>query len=172
MQRTGDHVMTKTKNVPAITEPAQGDLFGAVHVHAEKIVEANKRLPEAENFAELPTKDTAMQDQDTKKTARIRLLNDAFRTTFTNGKVMMTCGVDALSPDIKLAVMLKVRAFSDFTDDNDPYNEHDFGSFEVAGEKFFWKIDYYDDKMEYGSEDPSDSFKTTRVLTIMLAEEY
>jgi hypothetical protein len=43
---------TKSKNVPAITEPAQGDLFGA-HVHAEKIVEATKRLPEAENFAEL-----------------------------------------------------------------------------------------------------------------------
>jgi hypothetical protein len=27
---------------------------------------------------------------------------------------------------------------------NDPYGEHDFGSFELAGEKFFWKIDYYD----------------------------
>jgi Protein of unknown function (DUF3768) len=113
-----------------------------------------------------------MQDQNTKKTATIRLLNDSFRSTFRNGKVMMTCGVDALAPQTKATVMLKVQTFSDFTDDNDPYSEHDFGSFEVNGEKFFWKIDYYDDKMEYGSEDPSDIFKTTPVLTIMLAEEY
>jgi hypothetical protein len=85
---------------------------------------------------------------------------------------MMTCGVDALPPDAKLAAMLKVREFSDFSADNDPYGEHDFGSFEVGDDKFFWKIDYYDAHMEHGSEDPSDMFKTTRVLTIMLAEEY
>jgi Protein of unknown function (DUF3768) len=104
--------------------------------------------------------------------ARIRLLNDAFRTTFQNGKVMMTCGVDALSPEVKRIVICKVRTFSDFTNDNDPHAEHDFGNFEVACEKMFWKIDYYDENLEHGSEDPSDLFKTTRVLTIMLAEEY
>jgi hypothetical protein len=49
--------------------------------------------------------------------------------------------------------------------------QHDFGSFEMVGRKFFWKLDYYDAAMEFGSEDPSDPEKTTRVLTLMLAED-
>jgi Protein of unknown function (DUF3768) len=47
-----------------------------------------------------------------------------------------------------------------------------FGSFEVAGETFFWKIDYYDRSMMFGSEDPSVPEKTMRLLTIMLEREY
>jgi hypothetical protein len=59
----------------------------------------------------------------------------------------------------------------DFTADNDPHGEHDFGRFTLVGRKFFWNIDYYDERCELGSE-TSDLEKTTRVLTIMLAEEY
>lgn len=55
---------------------------------------------------------------------------------------------------------------------NDPHGEHDFGSVEFLGRKFFWKLDYYDAAMEFGSDDPADLAKTTRVLTVMLAEEY
>src|SRR6266545_1757499 len=66
----------------------------------------------------------------------------------------------------------RVATFSEFTEDNDPHGEHDFGNFTLAGRKFFWKIDAYDANMQFGSEDPADPTKTTRVLTIMLAEEY
>jgi Protein of unknown function (DUF3768) len=55
----------------------------------------------------------------------------------------------------------------EFTADNDPHGEHDFGSFQAAGEAFFWKIDYYDRDLMFGSEDPADPDKTTRVLNIM-----
>ena len=40
------------------------------------------------------------------------------------------------------------------------------------GSTFFWKIDYYDPNLEFGSEDPADPTKTTRILTLMLADEY
>lgn len=103
---------------------------------------------------------------------RIRALNDALRTTLQGGKVMMTAGVNALDPRMVARALSKMRGFDLFTEDNDPHDEHDFGSFEIDGRKFFWKIDYYDRKLEFGSEDPADPEKTARVLTLMLAEEY
>jgi len=103
---------------------------------------------------------------------KIRALNDAFRTTMTGGRVMLTAGVDALPSDVKAMVIRCVATFSDFNADNDPYAEHDFGNFTLAGRKFFFKIDTYDANMEFGSEDPADPAKTIRVLTIMLASEY
>jgi len=103
---------------------------------------------------------------------KIRELNDCFRRTMTGGRVMLTAGVDALPSDVKAMVIRRVATFSDFTSDNDPRGEHDFGNFDLAGRKFFFKIDYYDAAMEFGSEDPADPSKTTRVMTIMFASEY
>jgi hypothetical protein len=103
---------------------------------------------------------------------RIRLLNDRLRTTFVGGKIMLTAGVDALDDKAKATVLSKVRTFTDFNGDNDPYGEHDFGSVEVEGANYFFKLDYYAPDMESGSEDPADPAKTTRVLTIMRADEY
>ena len=106
------------------------------------------------------------------RSRRIRVLNDNFRTTFVGGQVVMTAGVADLPMDVKAHVLIQVQHFADFNAGNDPHGEHDFGSIEVAGEKFFWKIDYYDRDMMSGSEDPADPEKTTRVLTIMFPEEY
>ncbi len=107
-----------------------------------------------------------------KRSHRIRVLNDNFRSTFIGGQVVMTAGLSDLALDVKARVLIEVQRFASFSADNDPHGEHDFGSFEVAGEKFFWKIDYYDRYLTFGSEDPADPDKTTRVLTIMLADEY
>ena len=65
-----------------------------------------------------------------------------------------------------------LTAYKDFTPDNDPHGEHDFGAFTVSGEKLFWKIDYYALDMLHGSENPADPTATKRVLTLMLASEY
>ena len=114
-----------------------------------------------------------MPKADTKNHSKaIRDLNDAFRRSFTGGRVMQTSGVMELPSDVRAKVVWSVSTFDAFTADNDPHGEHDFGAFEVAGQKFFFKIDYYDKTLESGSQNPADPTITTRVLTIMLAEEY
>jgi hypothetical protein len=92
--------------------------------------------------------------------------------TFAGGRVCLTQGVNALPEIARSTLIRRVRDFAEFNPDNDPHGEHDFGSFEIDGDKFFWKIDYYTPDMKGGSEDPSKPARTTRVLTIMFAEEY
>ena len=106
------------------------------------------------------------------KIIRIRVLNDTFRSTFAGGKVFMTVSIQALPPDLVARALDRVRSFNEFTEDNDPHGEHDFGSFKIEGQKFFFKIDYHDKNTEFGSVDPSDPAATIRVLTLMLAEDY
>src|SRR5271168_2023757 len=111
---------------------------------------------------------------DNQSRERVRDLNDRFRKTLdpTLGRMMLTAGVDGLPNDVRAMAIRKVATFDAFSADNDPHGEHDFGSFDLAGDKFFWKIDYYDRNLEFGSDDPADPSKTTRVLTLMLAAEY
>ena len=104
--------------------------------------------------------------------AKIAELNDHLRRTFAGGRVLMTAAVAALDPTVLAAVLEKVRTFADFSADNDPHREHDFGVVTVEGERYFWKVDYYDLSMDFGSEDPSDPTVTTRVLTIGHVSDY
>ena len=95
---------------------------------------------------------------------RIKERNDELRKNAPfakgNNKIFFTDGVQALRDDFT-DILMKVREFDDFTPDNDPHGEHDFGSFDHNGNKIFWKID------NYNGHDGIDL-----VLTILLAEEY
>jgi len=112
---------------------------------------------------------TSVQDR---RTARIRELNDELRTTGQGGRFMMTRGVSQLPGLDVVMLMERIADFDAFDGDNDPHGEHDFGAIEHAGERLFWKIDYYDAQLVWGSPDLTDTRVTTRVLTIMLASEY
>ena len=103
-------------------------------------------------------------------TARIRDLNDAFRRNLVGGRVVFTAGIAGRADSN--AILAQVRAFEKFDSDNDPHGEHDFGAFDQGRDTIFWKIDYYDADLRHGSGDPADPAVTTRLLTIMLAEEY
>jgi hypothetical protein len=103
---------------------------------------------------------------------RIRDLNDAFRRSFIGGAVIVTAGVEALPADQRQSILANVRKFDAFTGDNDPHGEHDLGTVVHGYIRCFWKIEYYDREMEMQSPDPADPSVTTRVLTIMLADEY
>ncbi len=103
---------------------------------------------------------------------KIRMLNDRLRTMFMGGQVLLTTGIQALDEVDLVRVVFQVQNFDDFNPDNDPYGEHDCATLQVGNHKIMFKIDYYDLKMEFGSDDPADESKTRRVMTIMLAEEY
>lgn len=110
---------------------------------------------------------------DSHRTRRIAALNDRCRTApGIAGRWIQTSGVSALPEADQSAIREQVEQFRDFTPDNDPHGEHDFGAFTHNGHRIFWKIDYYAPDMQHRSEDPADPQQTVRVLTLMLASEY
>lgn len=128
------------------------------------------------------TNDPGLRDADDRQleqSARIRERNDALRTAgdyfgvlLARGQLVITRGIAARGSDFVNRAVAAVRTFSDFSADNDPYGEHDFGSFSLDGADIFWKIDYYDTDLRYASPNPAEPAVTRRVLTILLAEEY
>jgi hypothetical protein len=106
------------------------------------------------------------------KAARIRALNDQLRQNFAEGIAVMTPGVAALGAEAVERIVKTIAAFDDFCHANDPYEEHDFGAFDVDGHTIMFKIDFFDRELSMHSPDPTDPAVTQRVITIMLAEEY
>jgi hypothetical protein len=103
---------------------------------------------------------------------RIAQLNDQLRKTGRCGQVMLTQGVRAVEGFDAGTLVAALATYDQFDENNDPHGERDCGGLDYLGCELLWKIDYYDPALEYGSSDPADPDVTTRVLTIMLAEEY
>src|SRR5436305_14783623 len=119
----------------------------------------------------------------------IRRLNDLARSQPGTASIAnVTLGFQSLPDADRFAALAAIVGFSQFTGDNDPHGEHDFGAVyrlatgtwtqerpsddKAIAETVFWKVDYYDNTLTYGSEAPWDEQQTKRVLTIMLASEY
>jgi hypothetical protein len=113
------------------------------------------------------------------ESVQIRALNDAFRrelpsvvTALMHNRLVFTSGVAAHGDEFIDRALKAVRECAAFNEDNDPYGEHDFGSFQLDGAKLYWKIEYYDRLFDGRSRNPANAATTRRVLTILLAEEY
>lgn len=120
-------------------------------------------------------------------TEQTRRLNDLARTrpetvnaswVMTQGVAQFLAGDDdtaaAVTPALERLAALRaaLAAFTDFSEDNDPYGEHDFGAFVLFGQRLLWKIDYYHPDHDAHAPVPSDIELCRRILTVMLAEEY
>ncbi len=106
------------------------------------------------------------------QTTIIRTLNDQLRRDFSLGIALMTPGVAGLGHEAAERIFRTIATFDDFCHANDPHQEHDFGSFKADGQTIFFKIDYLSKDMSMGSPDPANPAVTTRVITIMLSDEY
>ena len=123
------------------------------------------------------------------QTARIARLNDLARSAMGVAcTAAATVGFRSLPEADQSQVRELIETFDAFDVDNDPHGERDFGCvYQLADgrwtterprlrederERVFWKLDYYDCDLQFGSEDAANPAVTRRVLTIMLADEY
>ena len=123
------------------------------------------------------------------RTARIARLNDRARQAMGLAcTAFVTVGFRSLPEADQSQVRELIETYDAFDEDSDPHGERDFGAVYQLGdgrwttdrprvrdderERVFWKLDYYDRDLRFGSEDPANSAVTRRVLTIMLSDEY
>ena len=101
---------------------------------------------------------------------RARLgLDPTARITFTRNCLAAFCDPDSNAVVVIQSQLLAAFRSCTFAEDSP---ERDFGTIEFRGRKVWIKTDYYDRELLYGSEDPADASVTTRVLTILLPEDY
>jgi Protein of unknown function (DUF3768) len=123
------------------------------------------------------------------RTARIARLNDRARQAMGLAcTAVATVGFGSLPASDQSRVRELIETYDAFDEDSDPHGERDFGAvYQLADgrwtterprardderERVFWKLDYYDRDLRFGSDDPANPAVTRRVLTIMLADEY
>ena len=109
--------------------------------------------------------------------ATIARLNDRCRQGLDRtARIMVTrtCLATFTSDDGAMPIVVQARLYAAVR--NHAFSpadaaERDRGDFEFEGTRVYFKIDYYDAALEYGSEDPADARITRRVLTIMVRED-
>ena len=123
------------------------------------------------------------------QTARIARLNDLARRAMEVAcTAVATIGFRSLPEADQSCVRELIETYDAFDEDSDPHGERDFGCvYQLADgrwtterprvrdderERVFWKLDYYDRELQFGSEDAANPAITRRVLTIMLSDEY
>ena len=84
---------------------------------------------------------------------RTEVLNDTFRSSVVAGGVTITQGIAALCAEVRAEVLRRVRAFN------------------LLASKFCWNLVCHDRDLHCSSPDPADPSVTTRVLTVMRADE-
>lgn len=89
------------------------------------------------------------------------LLRQSIPIVLSPNLLVITHGIACFTSDEVAEILQKVKDFDEFTSDNDPWGEHDFGLFDYKGNKIYWKIDDY---AGYNN--------MNLVLTVLLAEEY
>ena len=121
--------------------------------------------------------------------ARIASLNDlARRAMGVACTAVATVGFRSLPDADQSRVREMIETYDAFDEFSDPHGERDFGTIyqlcdgrwtterprlsDDERERVFWKFDYYDRNLQFGSEDAANLVITRRVLTIMLADEY
>lgn len=94
-----------------------------------------------------------------------KIENDALRSQIPciskPNLLVLTRGISCLPEEEIADILMKVKNFNSFSKENDPWGEHDFGSFDHNGKKIFWKIDDYRGTEGY-----------ELILTVMFADEY
>ena len=119
-----------------------------------------------------------MTTQTLTRTEKIARLNDRVRQGLDRtAKIVFSYALSAkfFAGNGALAILAQasiMKAIRHHLFEQDAHGERDFGQIEFRGERIWFKIDYYDYDLEYGSEDPSDASVTKRVMTIMLPEDY
>lgn len=121
----------------------------------------------------------AMSKDINETTKRVARLNDIFRASILKpvseqclGKIFCTASIMALPEEDINHIAEKVSLFDNFNEGNDPYGEHDFGSFIFNDDKVYWRIDYEDPSLEYQPKDKSEPNEPNRILTIMFSYEW
>lgn len=96
-------------------------------------------------------------------------LDRTARIVFTHNCLATLVEANDWQVPVVQALVLKAFRTCTFAADSP---ERDFAAIEFQGSTLWLKIDCYDERFEYGSEDPADASKSRRHVTIMLPEDY